>query len=323
MTSEQEDKYGMYLKVDLFLVTYATELGFNPNIALSRTALNTLINAIAQADSTATRDISGYTVAKNQHRLQQIDMFKKVRAGMMGYLTGNPDVKKRMIVDFSDSEIDKFRDAELYMKTDQVLDIALPVKALLVPYGVAAADVDSLDTLNAAWLLTEPTSRQEIGVNKAARKDVSRFMQQADLLLNDTLDNYLKVVQYNNPNLYDQYLTARMIDDSGGQSDSTGYEVTSLTVPAGGSVNFPVGPGPISALLEIYLRVVTQGGGVYVCTTPVAASPCTSGYQLTSGITYKGPLVNLGLDLNLPVLQITNPGFTDVIVRAGVKEEEE
>jgi hypothetical protein len=322
MTSEQEDKYGMYLKVDLLLVTYATELSFNPNIALTRTALNTLINAIAQADSTATRDITGYTVAKNQHRSQQVALFKKVRAGMMGYLTGNPDVKKRLIVDFSDSDIDKFRDTELYMKTDQVLDIALPVKTLLVPYGVADTDVEALDTLNAAWLMTEPTSRQEIGVNKAARKDVSRFMEQADMLITETLDNYLKVVQYNNPNLYDQYLTARMIDDSGGQSDSTGYEIISLTIPAGGSVNFPAGPGPIEEQVEIYLRVVTQGGGVYVCTTNVPASPCTGGYQLLSGITYKGPIGNLGLDLHLPVLQITNPGLTEVIVRAGVKEEQ-
>lgn len=321
MTSAQEDHYGMYLKVDLFLDTYATELAFNPAIATTKTAIHSLISLAAQSDSTATRDITGFTAAKNEHRAQQITQFKLVRAALMGYYTTNPDIKSKTIIDFNDSDIDRFRDAELYMKTDQVLDLALPIKALLTTFGVTAGQVDALDALNAAWQGLEPIGRQEEGVNKAAREDTDRYLQQLDNLIKNTLDNYLKVVQYNNPNLYSQYETARMIDDSGGQSDSTGYEVSSLTIPAGGSVNFPVGPGPIMASLDIYMRVVTQGGGVYVCTTEVAASPCTGGYQLVSGITYKGPIGNLGIDLNLPVLQITNPGLTDVVVRAGVKEE--
>lgn len=322
MTSKQEDKYGMYLKVSLYLSTHAPDLAFNPAIAATEVSLHSLTTAIAQADSTATRDITGYTAAKNEHRAQQIASFKLVRAGMMGYLTANPDIKSLQIIDFTDSDIDKFRDSELYMKTDQLLDLALPVKMDLVPYGVTDAQVDALDTMNGAWQAIEPTGRQEEGVNAAARKDVGRLMGQTDTLINDTLDNYLKVLQYNDPNLYDQYLTARMIDDSGGQSDSTGYDLQDFSIPAGGSVNFPVGPGPIAAETQLYIRVVSQGGGVYVCTTDIPASPCTTGYLAQSGITYKGPIGNLGIDLNLPNVQFTNPGTNDVLVRAGTKKNE-
>lgn len=318
MNSSQEDHYGMYLKVDLFLVTNAVALAFNPAIATSRTSLNSFINLISQSDSTATRDITGFTAAKNEHRNAQVLQFKLVRAAMLGYYTANPDIKSKTIIAFSDSAIDKFRDSELYMKTDQLLDLALPIKALLVPYGVTAAQVDALNTLNEAWRALEPIGRQEEGVNKAAGEDVDRYMAQVMDLFDTTLDSYLKVVEYNDPNLYSQYLTSRMIDDSGGGSDTTGYDIANLTIPAGGSVNFPVG-GPIPETLQIYIRVITAGGGVKICTTGIPASPCIAGYQLASGITFKDKASALGVDLSLPVLQFTNPGLTDVVVRAGTK----
>lgn len=319
MNSAQEDHYGMYLKVDLYLVTYATDLAFNPAIATTRTSLNSLINLIAQADSTATRDITGFTLAKNQHREQLITEFKRIRSAMIGYLIANPDIKKKMIVDFENSEIDKFTDPELYMKTDQVLDLALPVKALLVPYGVTGAQVDALNALNELWPSMEPLGRLEEGVNKAARKDVSAYMEQTNALLKNVLDGYLKIVESNNPNLYDQYLTARMIDDSGGNSGTEGYEIQTTTIPPGGSVTFPVGPGPINPDLQLYFRVVTIGGGVVICTTGMPASPCMGGYALASGTTFKDTASALGIDLMLPTIQVTNPGLAPVVVRGGIK----
>jgi hypothetical protein len=320
MNSAQEDRFGMYLKVDLFLVTHALDLAFNPAIGTGRTALNSLISLISQSDSTATRNITGFTAAKNLHRAQQIAQFKLVRAGMLGYYTANPDIKNKTIVNFTDSEIDKFRDSELYMKSDQVLDLALPVKALLLPFGVAAAEVDSLETLNNIWQAMEPIGRQEEGVNKASAEDVVKYMAQAISLLTDTMDSYLKVVQYTNPNLYSQYLTARMIDDSGGNSGSEGFEVQTITVPSGGTVTFPM-EGPPSADEEIYIRAID--GSVYLCgsTTPVAA--CTPGagtFLAERGVTFKGLMANLGIDFNQPYVNLTNPSPDIVTVRIGTKK---
>ena len=316
MDSIQEDRYGMYLKVDLFLVNNAAALAFNPAIATTRTSLNSFINLIAQSDSTATRDITGFTAAKNEHKTQQKNQFKLVRAALMGYFTANPDIKKKTMIDFSDSEIDRFRDSELYMKTDQLLDIALPIKALLVPFGVAAAQVDALDTLNGLWQSMEPSNRMEEAVNKASGEDVDRYMAQTTELLDKTLDSYLKVVQYTAPNLYSQYQTARMIDDSGGGSDSQGYEVSNMTIPAGSSVIMPF-PGTDMSL-ELYLRVI-GGSGVYICSTDGTTGPCTTGYLANPSVTYKGPLSGLGLNPAMPHVQITNPGTVDVVVRSGPK----
>jgi hypothetical protein len=321
MNSAQEDHYGMYLKVDLFLTGNAGDLAYNPAIATTRTVLNSFINLIAQADSTATRDITGFTLAKNTHRKEQIANFKLIKAALVGYFIANPDIKSKTIIDFTNSEIDKFRDAELYMKTDQVLDLALPVKALLVPYGVAGAQVDALETLNNAWQALEPIGRKEEGVNKAAGEDVDRYMVQITDLLKNTLDGYMEVVEFNNPNLFSQYLTARMIDDTGGNSGTEDYEVNNYTIPGGGSVIIPVGANPIPPDTELYIRVVPPGGGVVICTTGMPASPCVAGFMLASGETFKGPASALGIDLMLPNLQITNPGLDDVVVRAGVKNE--
>ncbi len=319
MTSAQEDRYGMFLKTDLFLVTYATDLAFNPAIATTRTSLNSFINLIAQSDSTATRDITGFTAAKNEHKAQQIAQLKLIRAALMGYYTAAPDIKAKTIINFPNSEIDKFRDAELYMKTDQVLDLALPIKATLGPYGVAAAQVDALDTLNGIWQSLEPIGRQEGGVNKAASEDVLRYMDSVTDLLNNTLDSYMQVVEYNNPNLYSQYQTARMIDDSGGGSDSAGYDVQNVTVPANGSVIFSPFPGAIPPGLDLYLRAIN--GNVVVCTTDLPASPCAAGYMLTQGVTFKGLFSTTGVDMSKTNIQFTNSGMSDVVVRAGGKGE--
>src|SRR5688572_26579564 len=102
MDSNQEDHYGMYLKTDLYLVKNALALAFNTAIATTRTALNSLINAIAQADSTATRDLTGFTEAKNLHKADQLLLFKIVRAGLMGYYTTNPDPAKKVIINYTD-----------------------------------------------------------------------------------------------------------------------------------------------------------------------------------------------------------------------------
>lgn len=307
----------MYLKVDLFLVINAIALGFNPAIAIVRTALNSLINAIAQADSTATRDITGYTEAQKAHKADLLLHFKIVRAGLMGYYTGNLDPAKKLIIDHTDTAIDEFRNAEIYIKTDQLLDIAIPVKALLVPFGVTEAQVDALETLNNAWPAIEPSNRMEQALNKASGEEVDRLMLQTETLLDKTLDSYLKIVQYNDPVLHSQYLTARMIDDSGGGSGSDGYNVETLTIPAGGSIILPVSNGPIEPLTDIYLRAVNQK--VFVCTTDLPASPCVVGYELIAGQTFKGAIQGMGLDLMKQNLQLTNPGPDDAKVRAGKK----
>jgi len=207
------------------------------------------------------------------------------------------------------------------MKTDQVLDLALPVKALLVPYGVTGAQVDALDSLNQLWPSLEPIGRQEEGVNKAAGEDVDRYMPKVTELLTKTLDGYLKVVQYNNPNVYSQYQTARMIDDSGGNSGTEGYDIQNYVIPPGGSVIFEIEDSPIPADMELYIRVVSTGGGITICTTNLPASPCTAGYTLTAGTTFKNQISAIGLNLSLSNLQFTNPGLTEVIVRAGAKNE--
>jgi hypothetical protein len=326
MDSHKEDRYSMFLKVDLFLQNNATDLAFNPAIATSQTTLHSYISLIAQADSTATRDITGFTAAKNQHRADQIEQFKLVRAALMGYYTTSPDIKVKEIIDYEDSEIDKFRDSELYMKTDQVLDIALPIKTMLVPFGATAAQVDALDTLNNAWQALEPIGRLEEAVNKASAKDVGRYFDKTFKLLDDTLDSYLKVVQYNNPNLYDQYLTARMIDDSGGNSGTDGYLTQDMIIPAGGTISWPMGePGTqVPPETQVYVRAITNT--MYVCTTAAPEGTCAPGagtFVADKGVTFKGNIGSMGLDLNNHYIHITNPSADDGIIRVGVQDDDD
>ncbi len=99
------------------------------------------------------------------------------------------------------------------------------------------------------------------------------------------------------------------------------YDLATFNIPASGSVIIAIGGGgSTSPDLDVYFRAVN--GSVIVCTTDIPASPCTTGYELLQGITFAGAISGMNIDLTKQNLQVTNPGLTDVTVRAGVKIEQ-
>jgi hypothetical protein len=63
--------------------------------------------------------------------------------------------------------------------------------------------------------------------------------------------------------------------------------------------------------------LVCMNGIAIVCTTNLPPVPCTAGYQLNLGVAFQGAVSGLGLDLSNSHIQFTNPGSTDITVRAG------
>lgn len=107
--------------------------------------------------------------------------------------------------------------------------------------------------------------------------------------------------------------------NSGGNSGSEGYDVNNTTIPAGGVVSLPLNLGnAANPDPDVYLRVIGGNSGI-VLSTSIDNNPSTPDYTLQAGITFKGAISGLGLDLSRPNLIAYNPGTNSVVVRAGNK----
>ena len=116
--------------------------------------------------------------------------------------------------------------------------------------------------------------------------------------------------------LYNDYVIMNFTGT--GETGLDDYHIRALDVPAGGSLLIPLGAGGLAPDLQLYLRAVN--GSVIICATNLPANPCTTGYELLQGVTFKDAAEKLNLDKDKTNLQITNPGLTAVTVRAGIKK---
>lgn len=315
MDSNSEDHVGTLIKVNQFAVDNAAALAVNPNIELTRVTLDADTDRIFQNDSTATRPLEGFTQMKNNAANDLANKVLLVRAGCVSYYTANPNPGKKMIVDFPDTKILAARDNDLYMLADQVHDIADPIKAAMVPHSVAAADVDAIPTLADAYRGVLQLPRTEEAISIAAAKERDKYYKKSFEETLPVMDDYMLVFKITNSVLYDKYVVARAIDESGGGSGTEGYNVSNFILAPGASVAFGAG---VTDTQEMYFRQIGGTVGVIICTAALNTASCGSGYNLTPGVTLKTNFGTLGLTTNNFII-FTNPGTDTVTVRAGLK----
>jgi hypothetical protein len=315
MDSITEDRTGTLVKVNQFAIDNTAALAVNPNIETERALLEADTERIFQNDSTATRPLEGFTQMKTNAREDLEDIVLLVRAGCVGYYTLNSDPGKLMIVNFADTKVLKARDSELYVLADQVHDIADPVKALLGPFQVTVANVDAIPTLKQAYKDVLQLPRTEEAISIAAAKERDRFVDKCFNVTLPKIDAYMLPFKYTNATLFSKYETARAIDNSGGGSDSAGYDVQNYALAPGATVSFGAVPAPDR---QIYLRQIGGTDGVIVCTAALATDACAAGFVMVPAVAVKKAFGDLGLSGGA-VVNFTNPGTETVTVRAGFK----
>ena len=326
MDNTQEEYYGTYLKLKQFATTNATALAVNPNIAAEKVKLDTLLNAIELQDTIANSDDTGFTTMKQNAAAALRANLKEVSRGLTSYFEGKGHAGNLEKVKMTVTEIEYRDDAKLNLKANQVYLVgnvpAVKTDPDLAQSQLLPADIDDLETSRIAFMNLVSLPDEKRGDRVAANKEKAALFETGNKKILPRLDNLMLPFASSNAVLYSKYETARAIDNLPSNSGTDGYNITNFTVPAGGSVLVPIfsGSGSIPADLQLYLRAIN--GTAIICTTSVPASPCTSGYELLQGVTFKGPISELGLDLNLTTIQLTNPGTEDVIVRAGTKAEE-
>jgi len=316
MDSKQEDKFGSVITTNLFLTDHAAELMTNPVIGMIQGSIQTNIGDIVQADSTATRNLSGFTTAKGNKRNELNGSILTIAAAARGYHTSVvKDDTKKALVRLVKTDVEEAKDGDMMTIADRVHDVADPIKMLLLPYDVTDMMVDNLPVLANEYLQVLQRPWKEEITSEMAGVNVDKEFADNEKLLAE-LDDNMAVKEYTQPLLFQEYKLCRSIVDSGGNSGSEGYDVQNYTIPAGGSAivanNVPA-PGDF-----IYLRVVGGNSGVVISTSD-DNNPGTPTYTLQASVTFKGPFGDLALDPSKTHLVVFNPGTASVVVRGGPK----
>lgn len=244
MNDVETERMGMFVKVKTFLNRKAAPLAATPIISSNlQPALIALVEAIFDEDEDASSTISGNTELKRQLRTSVENRAFEVGAAVVAYYTitvPNPVLRAKCDYQRSDFSSSNMRDSVLYVKAGKIHEIADPIKNLLLPFGVTDMDVDDFANALAAYLSDLQSPRDAIGERAASGKQVERLIEQTDELIKTQLDVVMKVYANRDPELYDYYLNARKIDQTGGGAIPD--EDEEITIPAGQWLNAPLPP---------------------------------------------------------------------------------
>lgn len=218
MDKEQEDKLGMFKKVQTFLVNNAVPLSATPVIGSQlQPDFDNLLAALLQEAEDASAPISGSTVAKAEKRLAVEELGFQVAGAVTSYYTLTvPDPVLRAKCDYVRSALTRMRDSDLYVNISRVHEIANPIKLLLGPFGVSDTVVDNLATALSDYFEVLQAPKDALGARSASNKQLVRMIAGIDELLKEKLDVVMRYYVSANPELHDYYLSARSIDQSGG-----------------------------------------------------------------------------------------------------------
>jgi len=216
MENNLENKLSMYQKVQGFLTLNASSMASLPIVATLKTQLDAKISAILAAATTAGADITGFTVDKQLKRNDLKTKTLKLSTAIVVHAAMTDNVKLKEKCDESPASIDKMRDNDFYTYARLIIAEATPIMASLVPYGVVAADLTNATTSSATYLSVIQAPRVQINERSRSFSVIETLFSETDTLLNDKLDQAMKLFLTSNVSLHNGYLGARAIDQTRG-----------------------------------------------------------------------------------------------------------
>lgn len=215
MEDNLENTLGMYQKVLATLFIHAPETAAIPAVAVLGTQLDTKVNAILGLASKADTDITGYTVDKQVKRSNLKTKVLKLSGGIVAHTALTDDFKTNEKCDATPSQIDYMRDNDFYTYAKLVINEVTPIMAALTPYGIVAADLTAANTSANIYLTAIQSPQVQINERSSSKKALNILFAETTALLDNKLDKLMGIFITTNPNLYDAYMGARAIDDTG------------------------------------------------------------------------------------------------------------
>jgi len=215
MNKEQESSFAMMLKVRNFNEKNKETLAVVPALPPFFATVKSKITDLILADAGGRSDVSGHAIAKSRTRETLERQALNISNGLASYAVVNNDYVLQKRADFPKSAWYQFSEEELVTQATIIKNLAAPLSANLVDFGVAEADVTAIGTTINSF--TDIISNPSLAIDqrKNDNQRVVVVLDEIRTVLIEKLDVLMRSFEVNNPSLYSLYLSARAIDVNG------------------------------------------------------------------------------------------------------------
>lgn len=218
MENQLENKLSMYQKVQGFLTLHAEDLASISAVSTLKTDFDSKIVEILELASVAGADITGYTVEKQNKRMDLKKKVMKLSTALVAYGALNNDQKLVEKCDETSASIDRMRDNDFYTYSKLILSEAQNRIDLLIPYGVTQVDYTQAEEASTVYLSAIQDPRVHINERSMSLNKLDKLFSETDDLLNAKMDKVMKIFSVTHPDLFEGYDGARGIDQTGSRT---------------------------------------------------------------------------------------------------------
>lgn len=231
MNNRDEDKLSMYEKVQLFLNNHIGDITpIIPNTSVAKADFDQKIQDLMFTIANAGMQTTGYTQIKENARQQLERNVLRIIRSLKAVAIDNNYLDLKAKSDYSRTAVERLRDSEIYTTTLRIYDLATNYQVQLSNYAITPTIIADLKSYNDAFFAVIQLPKDKIGERASYNQLIELQMGEVDTILKDRLDTYMDLMEFDYPQLYIQYKSARSIDNSGGGVASRQY---SGTVAAG------------------------------------------------------------------------------------------
>lgn len=224
MTNRNEDKLSMYEKVQLFLNNHISTLSsIIANTAVAKTDFDQKIQDLMNTIASAGMQTTGYTQIKENARLQLETSLLKIMRGLKAVAIDNNYLDLKAKSAYTRTDVERMRDSEIYTTTLRILDLTQTYQTQLTNYAITSINLQDLKNYNNAFFAVIQLPKDKIGERASYNQLIELQMASVDALLKERLDVYMDLIEFDFPQLYAQYKSARAIDTSGGNTSNKTY----------------------------------------------------------------------------------------------------
>ena len=265
MQKTQIDQYDMLLSVENHFEDNSAKWNTNVPLTNAKTDFSARLTELATQVALQLENPTGATAEKAAAREMLEGMAFRISAAVRGYAAQATlkDLYRR--VDFSKTDLVRFRDAELVGVVSNLAEDAQSVVTELADFGVDAAAIEALQTAKTTFgaLMKNPT--EAIAKRKAATDKIATLLPPLMDFLTTRMDNLMVAISAAQPEFVDIYHNVRAINETGVNPLS----VTITTLEAG--TQQPIANAQLEIVGEGITRVSSERG--YNTVQNLAAGP--------------------------------------------------
>lgn len=215
MNSKQEAKLNMF---DAVLTHCQTNAAIVATVPAFDAAVNDFENVVDDLQEAAQAEIliiTGHAASKTEQKEELISITLDVAGALVAFASANNNTVLKEQANLTYSDLNRLKDELLAPACNNIHDLADANAAALVPFGVTAAKITSLDNAITAYETAVPAPRNAVANRMSVAETIKLKLKEGDEILKERMDKLVIQFKTTEPEFHAAYKANREIIDPG------------------------------------------------------------------------------------------------------------